>query len=165
MLLLCGPTAAGKNTVAAALTTRLKPCAVVDFDLVRAMFVNPHKTPWDGQEGLAQQHLGVQMVCDIAQRFETSGWHVIILDVPSASTLALYKTRLTTSQLKVVQLLPSYDVLLKRFDERGPVLSHEQLEDVYREQSDLTGYDLRIDNSQLSADAVADVVLEFLKSV
>ena len=163
MLLLSGPTAAGKNTIASEMARRLEPCAVVDFDLVRAMFANPHKTPWDGAAGLAQQQLGVHMVCDLAKRFEADGWNVVILDVLSQATLKLYKTRLSES-LKVVQLLPSYDVVLKRFNERGPVLTYEQLEDVYREQTQLAGYDLRIDNAQILPEIVAEQLLEFWQS-
>lgn len=161
MLLLSGPTASGKNTIANEIALKLERCAVVDFDLVRQMFVNPHKTPWNGDEGLAQQHLGVEMVCNLAQKFETSGWQVIILDVLSPTTLKIYKERLQTSPLKIVQLLPSYDVLLQRFNNRGPVLSYEELEDVYNNQKDLKGYDLHIDNSQLSAKSVAKELIKF----
>ena len=134
---------------------------MVDFDLVRQMFVNPHKTPWDGDEGLAQQHLGVEMVCDLAQSFEASGWQVIILDVLSPATLKIYKERLQTSPLKVVQLLPSYEVLLQRFNNRGPVLSYEELENIYAEQQNLKGYNLRIDNSQLSPEEIAIELIKF----
>jgi adenylylsulfate kinase-like enzyme len=161
MLLLSGPTASGKNTIGNELAFRLERCAVVDFDLIRAMFVNPHKTPWDGEEGLAQQQLGVYIVCDTAKRFESQGWQVVILDVLSPDTLAIYRKQLSSSALKVVQLFPSYPELLKRFDERGPVLTYAQLESVYRKQKNLTGYDLRIDNSRLSASNVADQLLEF----
>ena len=101
MLLLLGPTASGKNTVAKELAYQLERCAVVDFDLVRAMFVHPHKTPWDGEEGSSQQHLGTHMVCDVAERFEAAGWDVVILDVPSSETLKIYRQRLSDSRLKV----------------------------------------------------------------
>ncbi len=45
MLILSGPTAAGKNTVGRVLAQRRRRCAVVDFDAVRAMFVQPHRAP------------------------------------------------------------------------------------------------------------------------
>jgi tRNA A37 N6-isopentenylltransferase MiaA len=48
MLIITGPTAAGKNTVALLLAKRRERCAVVDFDLVRWMFVRPHRPPWAG---------------------------------------------------------------------------------------------------------------------
>ena len=161
MLLLSGPTASGKNTIAEEIAGRLEPCAVIDFDSIRAMFVNPHKTPWDGPEGLAQQILAVNIVCDIAQNFEASGWKVIILDVLSIATLDVYQKRLKQSSLKVVQLLPTYEVILKRFNERGPVLSYEELENIYAEQENLKGYNLRIDNSQLSPHEVALELIKF----
>ena len=69
MLILTGPTAAGKNTVGRLLAYQRHRCAVVDFDLVRAMFVQPHQPPWMGEEGKMQQILGVQHVFNLAIGF------------------------------------------------------------------------------------------------
>ncbi len=64
MLILSGPTAAGKNTVGRVLAQRRRRCAVVDFDAVRAMFVQPHRAPWQGTEGRAQHLLGSNWLAD-----------------------------------------------------------------------------------------------------
>ena len=48
---------------------------------------------------------------------------------------------------------------MRRFDERGPVLSYEQLEDVYHKQTELTGYDVRIDNTRLTSTKVVEQVI------
>ena len=51
ILILTGPTAAGKNTVGKLIAYQRERCAMVDFDLVRTMFVQPHLPPWMGEEG------------------------------------------------------------------------------------------------------------------
>ncbi len=80
MLILSGPTAAGKNTVGRVLAQRRLRCAVVDFDAVRAMFVQPPRVPWQGAEGRVQHLLGLQLVSGLAAEFAAAGWEVIILD-------------------------------------------------------------------------------------
>lgn len=72
MLLLSEPTAAGKNTIGKEIAYHRERCAVIDFDLVRIMFANPHKAPWDGDEGLVQQKMGLHMIIPI---FPLQWWH------------------------------------------------------------------------------------------
>ncbi|HSH79595.1 MAG TPA: hypothetical protein VLA19_13810 [Herpetosiphonaceae bacterium] len=67
MLILTGPTAAGKNTVGTLLAKQRERCAVVDFDSVRAMFVHPHRASWQGAEGKAQHLHGTHLVCLLAE--------------------------------------------------------------------------------------------------
>jgi hypothetical protein len=147
MLIITGPTAAGKNTVALLLAERRERCAVVDFDLVRRMFVRPHQPPWAGEEGRTQQLLGVRQVCSLAGSFSEAGWDVIILDVLSDETAGIYRRLLARFSPKVVQLLPTYEEVKKRFSERGPVLTRRELEMVYEGQSKFAQYDLRLDNT------------------
>jgi dephospho-CoA kinase len=61
-MILTGPTAAGKNTIGYIISKGCSQCAIVDFDAIRKMFVNPHLTPWEGKEGKAQQYPGIQHV-------------------------------------------------------------------------------------------------------
>ncbi len=160
MLLLTGPTAAGKNTVALQLAKQQKRCAVVDFDAVRAMFVQPHHAPWQGEEGKAQQFLGVQHVCQLARGFSNAGWKVVILDVVSNETAPIYRSEL--NNLKIVQLLPEFKELERRFNERGPVLTKEELMDVYRGQVKLKYYDARVDNTYLSPSGTVKTIAEYI---
>ena len=154
-MIITGPTAAGKNTVAASLAQRRERCAVVDFDLVRKMIVRPHRPPWAGEEGRAQQMLGVRQVCSLAGGFSEAGWDVIILDVLSDETAVIYRRLLARFSPKVVQLLPAYEELRRRFRERGPVLTERELEMVYEGQSKYAQYDLRIDNTCVEPGDVA----------
>jgi broad-specificity NMP kinase len=165
MLIITGPTAAGKNTVAMQLARQRGRCAVVDFDLVRRMFVQPHEPPWAGEEGRAQQVLGVHQVCSLAEGFVAAGWEVIILDVLSDMTADIYYLRLGRFLPRVVQLLPTFSELSRRFHERGPVLTEEELKVVYEEQIEYTKYDLRIDNTRLEPQEVASQVASWLSKL
>jgi hypothetical protein len=155
MLIITGPTAAGKNTVGRALALRHARCAVVDFDAVRAMFVQPHRAPWQGDEGRGQQMLGVELACGLAAGFADAGWAVILLDVLSETTAAIYRARLARFRPAIVQLLPDPATNQQRFQARGPVLTAAEFAAVYAEQAQFSAYDLRIDNTRLAPEAVA----------
>jgi adenylylsulfate kinase-like enzyme len=54
ILLLTGPLASGKTTVAAALASRdVDPLAVIELDTLRRMVVRSHFAPWDGEKAAA----------------------------------------------------------------------------------------------------------------
>ena len=63
---------------------------------------------------------------------------------------------------KIVQLLPSFDELKCRFYERGACLTDDEFENVYEEQSLYSGYDLKIDNTDLTAEKVAEMIAPLL---
>ncbi len=155
MLILTGPPAAGKNTVGTLLARQRKRCAVIDFDVVRAMFVQPHRAPWQGAEGWRQQRLGVLQACKLATGFAEDGWEVILLDVLSDRTLPLYRQSLVPHQFKIVQLLPTWTECSRRFHERGPVLTADEFALVYREQEQFIAFDLRLDNTMVAPADVA----------
>ncbi len=162
MLILSGPTAAGKNTVGRMLAQRRARCAVVDFDAVRAMFVQPHRAPWQGSEGHAQHLLGVDLVCRLAAGFAGAGWEVIVLDVLTPETAALYRATLQRFAPCIVQLLPTFAELDVRFRTRGPCLTDAEFAQVYRDQQQFNDYDLRVDNTALTPNAVADRIVSLL---
>ena len=162
MLILTGPTAAGKNTVGRLLACQRERCAVVDFDLVRAMFVQPHHPPWMGEEGKSQQMLGVRQVCNLAKSFARAGWEVIILDVLSNETAQLYKHLLRNVNLNVVQLLPALSEQKSKIYNRGARLTNDELMMIYEEQSSFVSYDLRIDNTDIAPVKVAENIASLL---
>ena len=162
MLLLTGPTAAGKNTVGRLLASQRERCAVVDFDLVRAMFVQPHRAPWQGAEGKTQHRLGIHLVCQLALGFAAAGWEVIVLDVVTNDVVHDYQNALSSVSLVIVQLLPSLEETTRRFYARGPVLTDDEFQDVYREQVEFRYAALRIDTTTLTPDAVVAQIAELL---
>jgi len=155
VLILTGPSGAGKNTVAAVLAKKLVRCAVIDVDLVRWMVLQPHKASWDGKEGQAQQKLGVQNACVLARNFISAGFDVVILDVLTDEMARIYKTELRESEPKIVLLLPTWDEIKRRNIIRGSRLTDDEVEMVYEWQKQLTVYDTKIDNTHLSAEELA----------
>jgi len=90
-LVLTGAPGAGKTTTAARLAAGLARAAVIDVDDVRHMVISGHAAPWQGREGQAQQRLGVDNSCGLARRFAQHGVDVVIADVLTADTTALYR--------------------------------------------------------------------------
>jgi predicted kinase len=160
VLILTGPPATGKNTIAALVAKRLSRCAVIDVDMVRWMVLQPHKAPWEGEEGKAQQRLGVQNACSLATSFIRAGFDVIILDVLTDETARLYGAKLRRFALTIVLLLPTFDEIRKRNAIRGKRITDEEVEALYNGQKHLSVYDARIDNSDLTAEETASQLLE-----
>lgn len=100
------------------------------------------------------------MVCAIALKFMQDGYDVVITDVVTDNTVHEYRKLLGSHDLKIVQLLPAFDVLKERFIGRGPVLTDEEFASVYAEQSAFSGYDIRIDNSSLLPEEVAESLMK-----
>ena len=86
-----GPCAAGNNTIATQLARSAQRGVHIDVDRLRAMVVQPHKAPWDGEEGKAQQRLAIENSCLLAKRFIREGYSVTITNLLSDSTARLYK--------------------------------------------------------------------------
>ena len=161
IVLLTGPPAAGKNTVAASLARRLDRIAVIDDDVVRGMVVQPHHAPWEGSEGHAQQVLGVRNACTLAREFVANGYDVLVLDVVTERTAALYRREL---DLAIVRLLPDRGETDARSETRSEGLLPEERRMLYGQQQAFRGADLTIDNTILSPDTVADELRQLLVS-
>jgi len=100
--LLTGGPAAGKSTTSRRLAVARSLAAVVDVDDIRQLVVAGHAAPWDGAEGLRQQRIGAENACDVANRFLHEGIEVVVCDVASPATAALYRRLLP--RLVIVQL-------------------------------------------------------------
>ncbi|HEY5601332.1 MAG TPA: hypothetical protein VIK81_04595 [Patescibacteria group bacterium] len=154
ILILTGPAASGKNTISQFLSKKREKCAVIDVDLVRWMYFQPHKAPWDGEEGKVQQKFGVENACLLAKNFLKNGIEVIILDVIVNETIKLYREYFP--EAKIIMLMPSFEETKKRFSRRSHTITEEEFKMVYKWQEDLNGYDEKIDNTNLTAEESAD---------
>ena len=155
ILILTGPAGAGKNSIAQILAKKLEVCAVIDVDIVRWMLLQPHKAPWDGEEGRRQQILGVKNTCLLASNFVQNNSDVVILDVLSQETLQIYRKELDKFHLKIVLLLPTFEEIQKRNKMRPSRITEDEIALLYKSQEVLLGYDEKIDNTNLSAEDVA----------
>jgi len=160
VLILTGPAASGKNTISQILAKKRQECAVIDVDLVRWMYRQPHKAPWEGEEGKIQQKLGVENAILLAKNFLKNNLDVIIIDVIVDETAKLYKVNLP--EAKIVLLMPTYEEAHKRFTERPHTITNEEFDMVYKWQEQLTIYDEKIDNTNLTAEETAEALEKLL---
>jgi len=156
MLILTGPPAAGKNTIAVEYVNLSNQCAVVDVDMVRWMLVKPHVAPWGGEEGQKQHRLGVKNACALARNFSEAGFNVLILDVVSEDLAQVYRQSLAFADPKIVRLLPNHEeVIMRNLRRKGKVLKEGEIEFLYRTQLELRSFDHSIDNTSIPAEKVA----------
>ena len=162
MIILTGPTAAGKNSVATYYANQVENSCIEDYDAFHRMFINPHLAPWSGGEGRKQQELGIEATANCANIFEANGCSVIVLDVITSSTLTTYRKFLKNNNFKIIQLLPSFEETKVRFLTRGRCLTDQEFDMVYKSQTTFNEYDLRIDNSCLNLKEVSDRISRYL---
>lgn len=160
LYILTGPAGAGKNTVASTFAKTRNKCAVIDVDLVRWMIIQPHKAPWEGEEGIKQQKLGVINSCILAKSFIEQGYDVIITDWISNETARLYNEQLKEYNPKIILLLPAYAEILKRNKIRPPRLKSEEIKMTYDVQTQFTLYDKKIDNTRLTPEQVVEILVQ-----
>ncbi|HEU4545136.1 MAG TPA: hypothetical protein VFR88_02475 [Microlunatus sp.] len=155
-LLITGPPAAGKSTTARCLADSLPLVALIDVDDIRQLVVAGHAAPWDGEAGLIQQRIGIENACDLARRFASSGIEVVLADVLTPQTAALYRARLPS--VLIVQLRISLAEARRRATERPVYLTDDEFELLHRQQpSDAQLYDhvVEVDGLDLGAQVSA----------
>lgn len=155
--ILTGSTAAGKNTIGHLYATQhCQRGAVIDVDAVRWMLRKPHIAPWD-KGGLEQHQLGVRHACWLARSFVDEGCEVVILDVLWADLASRYRQELAASTYphQIVRLLPTWDEARRRLLARPSTISESEAWWVYERIAALQDVDCTLDNSDMTAEAVA----------
>ncbi|HVX43740.1 MAG TPA: AAA family ATPase [Mycobacteriales bacterium] len=153
-LLLTGGPAAGKSTVAAALARTRAPSAFIDVDDIRQLVVGGHAAPWEGAPGARQQQLGVQNSCALARNFRAEGIDVVLTDVVTDRTAAMYRAQLPG--LRIIWLDLDPDEARRRAGTRPMHLSWAEFATLHEEHRALTTFDERIDVTALSVPAVLE---------
>ena len=133
-LVLTGAPAVGKSTTAGVLARGRTRAAVVDVDDVRLMVVAGHEPPWAGREGVAQQRLGVENTCALARRFGEHGFEVVIADVLTPDSAALYRQRLPAAVLVRLHVAPQE--AHRRAGTRPVYLSDAEFEHLHAQDRD-----------------------------
>lgn len=160
ILLLTGPPASGKNTIAELLAKRLARCAAIDVDLVRQMIVQPGRAPWQSAEQRRQEQLAVSNACSLARNFAAAGYDVVISDVITDASLDEYSMSLRDTPIKTILLLPTENEIMGRLLSRPDYLSRGEITSVYDQQARFDRYDEKLDNTNLEPDAVVEWLLE-----
>ena len=159
VVVLTGGPAAGKTTVAVAVAKKRDRCAVIDVDDVRHM-LHPHVAPWGGEEGQRQQWLGVKNACALAANFVADGCDVVITDVLSADTAALYRSLI--EDVVIIRLAVEIDVAVERAEKRHYFLTAEEFGLLHEVQSFFVSFDLELDSTALGVEDLADQVCHVL---
>jgi adenylate kinase family enzyme len=164
VLILTGPPAAGKSTVARALAERYDRVAHIPVDALRE-FITPtgYVPPWGPPAAWQrQQALATRNACALAANFLAERFAVIIDDVViTKEALSAYVEGLKPAGAPIhyVRLLPRLDVCLARNKVRRQWerLRPSRIETVYRDfaaAGDIGG--ATVDSSVLSAYETAD---------
>jgi hypothetical protein len=90
-LVLTGPPAVGKSTAARALALARPQSAVVEVDDLRQLVLTGAAAPWQGEAGARQQLLGARNACALAANFLAADVEVVITDLVTSDTAALYR--------------------------------------------------------------------------
>jgi len=163
IILLTGPVASGKNSVANALCQRRARAADIDVDQLRWMYRKPHYAPWDGAEGVEQMKLSARHACLLAKPFEQEGLEVFITDVVSGKTLEIYREELPI--LTVIQLMPSWEVCLERLNERPQTVTKQEARWVFEQQQALRGYDYQINSNKMDLEETITAIEDAFRGI
>lgn len=158
VLVLTGPPAAGKTTLGRMLAGGRARGVLVDVDDVRQMVVGGHAAPWEGAEGREQQRLGVTNACGLARRFVRRGYDVVVVDVLSEETAALYREML--AEPLIVRLAVSYDEAVRRAHTREVFLTWDEFRMLHEQQAGMSGADRRVDVDGLSVGQAVERLAE-----
>jgi predicted kinase len=161
-LLLTGGPAAGKSATALLLVESLRRAAVIDVDDVRHLVVAGHAAPWEGSEGHLQQRIGVENACDLTRRYLHWGIDVVLSDVLSAETTALY--RHLVPGILIVQLRLPLAEARRRASLRLVSLTEEEFDALHASQANDLAPDHVLDVGPLTLCEQSDAVAALWKS-
>lgn len=129
-LVLTGGPAVGKSTTGRALAEAAARAAFIDVDDLRHLIVSGHEPPWAGDEGRAQQALGVENACELAARLHAAGFDVVVADVVTPETAHTYRRKLPGCLL--VHLVVSIEEALRRAATRKVWITEDEFRQLHR---------------------------------
>jgi len=120
IVLITGANGAGKSSVSSAVALKTGHCALIKVDDLRRMEAGVSlKTPIQGDAAKLSTSLAIKNACALTSNFYESGLNVVVDCVTGGEDLKQYLDLLKDKPVKVFLLLPTLEVLLKRFNERG----------------------------------------------
>jgi hypothetical protein len=130
-LVLTGGPAVGKSSTGKAVATARPRAAFIDVDDVRQLIVAGGEPPWRGEQGLAQQKLGVLNACCMARHLTAAGFDVVIADVLTPRTALVYRQKLP--RCLIVHLVVPLAEALRRAARRRVWLTDDEFRALHRD--------------------------------
>ena len=109
IVLVTGPMASGKSTVANALAATFPKGVHVEGDVFRRFIVSGRHemTPEPSQEALTQLRLRYLLAAEVAERYARAGYTAVVEDVVAGRLLTEFVSLFTHRPLHLVVLLPN----------------------------------------------------------
>jgi predicted kinase len=161
-LLLTGPPAVGKSTIGRLLAATLRYAAFIDVEDVRHLIVGGHAAPWAGLQGARQQRLGIVNACMLARNLIADGAEVVLADVLTNATAALYRELL--SDVLIVELAVDLQEAVRRAEQRREYLTAKEFYALHDQHADFVAADLQVPVSQLAVPEAVAAVTEAWRS-
>ena len=156
-LVLTGGPAAGKSVTSQRLAATRPRCAIIDVDDVRQLVVSGAAAPWQGQEGVRQQRLGVTNSCAMARNFLAADFEVIVADVLTRETAELYRRELPGCV--IVHLVVSRTEAVRRAATRAAWLTEDEFHALHdADDGQPPDADIRLPVDDLDVAGQADAV-------
>lgn len=130
--------------------------AFIDVADMRQLVRTGGAAPWDGEEGIAQQELGVRNAATLAGNFLTAGFDVTLADVVTSRTLPLYRALLPG--VIIVRLSLPVDDARRRASQRAAHLTDAEFDALHRQQLEPLAVDHDVDIRGMRTDEQVDTV-------
>jgi chloramphenicol 3-O-phosphotransferase len=145
VVLVTGPMASGKSTIAEALAATFPKGVHVEGDVFRRFIVSGRceMRPDPGGEALDQLRLRYRLTAEVAEHYVRTGYTVVVEDVIAGPLLSEFVSLFTHRPLHLVVLLPNKEAIAQREAGRATLGYGEwtvgQLHGVFAEETERLG--------------------------
>ena len=156
-LLITGPPAVGKSSVALLLADLVPPCAVVEADDVRQLVKSGAAAPWQPGEGFRQTELAAHNAALLMTSFHDYGFNVIATDVLLGNAFSAYAE--SSVPPLVVHLRVPLVEALRRAGTRRVYLTDDELQLLHESEQGASVADVSVDTTDLSPEECVAQIL------